>query len=127
MTRKTMKMLTVAATATWAARMVKMGPARSASVHSCMLMSDIARKVPSAMSAITAIAVVRAGQRLPVMRGKFRGIRLVMRMPANRQGTNSGNWSPSCCTPAFRTSPKSMLIWMARMASRKSIDPIPVS
>ena len=30
-----------------------------------------------------------------------------MRMPANRQGTKSGNWSPSLTTPSFRINPKS--------------------
>ena len=56
-----------------------------------MLISDMARKVPSAISAIRAIDGVRLGQRVPLMRGKLSGIRLVMRMPANRQVTNSGS------------------------------------
>ena len=54
--------------------MVKIGPARSIRVHSCILISDIARKVPSEISAISAMAGVRLGHLVPEMRAADDGV-----------------------------------------------------
>ena len=65
---------------------------------------------------ITAMAGVRVGHLVPLKRGKLSGIKLVIRMPANRQVTNSGSLSPSWSSPSFNSNPKITLIWMARIA-----------
>ena len=67
------------------------GPANPASSHSCMLMSDMARKAPSDTSAINAMAGVRDGHAVPVIRGRDLGRKLLIRMPPNKQLTNSGS------------------------------------
>ena len=104
----------------WAPRIAKIGPARSIRVHSCMLMSDIARKVPSDTSATSAIAGFRAGHSVPVIRGHDLGRTLVRMMPANRQVTNIGNLRPAVSSPKLRSRPKMMLRWIASIASRRS-------
>ena len=50
------------ATINWQPRMVKIGPARSTKVKSCILIRDIAKNVPREMSAIREIEGLRLGQ-----------------------------------------------------------------
>ena len=63
--------LTATDTTTCAARIAIIGPARSIKVQSCMLIKDMARKVPSDRSAIRATAGFRFGHDVPVKRGNF--------------------------------------------------------
>lgn len=65
--------------------------AKSINAHSCMLIRDIAKNTPNAMSAMSATAGLREGQRVPVSLGYDAGIRFDIKIPANKHVTNSAN------------------------------------